>query len=51
VLLNLHPEAPDFCGRFQRVAEIVTPETRDSGRRRYRFYQERDYELETHKIT
>lgn len=51
VLVNLHPEVPDFFERFERVAEIVTPETRDAGRRRYRFYQERGCELETHKIT
>lgn len=51
VLLNLHPEVPDFFSRFARTAEIVTPETRDAGRRRYRFYQERGYPLETHKIT
>lgn len=51
VLVNLHPEVPDFFSRFERAAEIVTPDTRDAGRRRYRFYQERGYPLETHKIT
>lgn len=51
VLVNLHPEVPDFFNRFERVAEIVTPETRTAGRRRYKFYQDHDCELETHKIT
>lgn len=51
VLVNLHPDVPAFFSRFERTAEIVTPDTRDAGRQRYRFYQERGYPLETHKIT
>lgn len=51
VLINLHPEAPEFFDRFERIVEIVTPETRGPGRQRYRFYQEHGHEPETHKIT
>lgn len=50
VLVNLTAEVPDFFSRFHRTVEIVTPATRDAGRRRYRFYQERGYSLETHRV-
>lgn len=51
ILVNQHPEVPDFFSCFERDLEIVTPELRDPGRRRYRFYQERGYPLNTHKIS
>lgn len=50
VLINLHPEVPDFFSRFQRTVEIVTPDTRETGREHYRFYKERGYPLEHHVI-
>lgn len=51
VLINLHPEVPDFFGRFQRTAEIVSPNDRQAARRRYKIYQAQGCEPETHKIT
>lgn len=52
VLVNLGAEVPLFFSRFERVAEIVdgSPEERANARRRYQFYRDRGYPLETHKI-
>jgi DNA polymerase-3 subunit chi len=52
VLLNLHPEVPTFFSRFQRVIEIVTTDEADrqQGRKRYRFYRDRGYELRDHNL-
>ncbi len=49
-LVNLADEVPDFFSRFERVAEIVDEAGKEPGRRRYKFYQDRGYPLETHKI-
>jgi DNA polymerase-3 subunit chi len=53
VLINLAPEVPLFFGRFHRVAEIVDQQEEflKPGRQRYRFYQERGYELHSHTLT
>ncbi|MEQ8800377.1 MAG: DNA polymerase III subunit chi [Salinisphaeraceae bacterium] len=50
VLISLTDEVPAFFSRFARSLEIVTPANRLAARQRYRFYQERGYPLETHKI-
>jgi len=52
VLINLAGDVPTFFSRFQRVAEIVGNSTdqKNQGRERYRFYQQRGYQLETHKL-
>ena len=52
VLVNLANEIPLFFSQFERVAEIIdsSEQSRQSGRQRYRFYQERGYPLETHQI-
>jgi len=52
VLINLAEEVPFFFSRFERVSEIIDqdPEGQESGRARYRFYRDRGYELDTHKI-
>jgi len=52
VLLNLASTVPLFFSSYERVAEIIGPqeEQRNSGRERYRFYQDRGYALNTHKI-
>lgn len=52
VLINLSPEVPAGFDRFERVIELVDHEetVRQAGRRRYRFYQENDYALTTHKL-
>jgi len=53
LLINLAPDVPDFFSRFERLAELVTPdrEQRSLARHRYKFYQDRGYTLETHKIS
>lgn len=52
VLINLAPEAPAFFSRFERVCEPVDqdPDVTDAGRRRFRFYKDRGYPLEHHRI-
>lgn len=51
VLINLADEVPGFFSRFQRTVEIVTPTTRAAARQRYKFYQDRGYPMETHKVS
>jgi DNA polymerase-3 subunit chi len=52
VLLNLDVEHPPFFSRFQRVIEIagITPEDTQAARKRYRFYQDRGYEIRHHRL-
>ena len=50
LLINLADEVPAFPGRFDRIAEIVVGEKRDSGRTRYRFYRDRGYPLFHHEL-
>lgn len=52
VLINLAGNTPDFFTRFERVAEIVgaTEDDKLAARARFRFYRDRGYALETHKI-
>jgi DNA polymerase III subunit chi len=52
LLINLSLEIPRFFSRFDRVAEVLdaSDEIRAQGRERYRFYKDRGYPLETHKL-
>ena len=52
LLINLGAEVPAFAGRFERVAEVVDgdAEQKARGRERFRFYKDRGYPLETHKL-
>ncbi len=52
VLLNLSAEVPHFFSSFETTLEVVHSEarTRDIGRERYRFYQERGYPLRHYDI-
>ncbi len=49
LLINLGDAIPGFFSRFERVIEIVTqdPEQLAESRKRFRFYRERGYALET----
>lgn len=51
-LINLSTERPVFFSRFQRMAEILDQddEILKKGRDRYRFYQDRGYKLDYHKL-
>lgn len=52
LLINLDNKIPAFFGRFNRVIEIVTNETkqRDLSRKHYTFYKDRGYIINTHNI-
>ena len=52
LLINLSAEIPRFFSRFERVAEVVNADAtlRERGRERFRFYKDRGYPLETHKL-
>jgi DNA polymerase-3 subunit chi len=52
VLINLGEDVPTYFSRFERVMETtgINDSERSAARERYRFYQERGYALNTHKI-
>ena len=52
LLINLAPEVPSFFSRFERTLEIVNddPAIQMPGRNRYRFYKQRGYPLQHHKM-
>ena len=52
VLVNLSNDVPPFFSRFNRVAELVGGDEaqRESARERYRYYKDRGYTLNTHKL-
>ena len=52
LLLNLGGECPPHFERFTRLFEMVSSNEEDktSGRRRYRFYQERGYPITNHDL-
>jgi DNA polymerase-3 subunit chi len=50
LLINLAEDVPLFFSRFDRVAEVVGPEGAERARERFRFYRDRGYELNTHKL-
>ncbi len=52
LLINLGNEHPLFFSQFERVAEFINDDEQIKmiGRERYRFYQQRGYELTTHKV-
>jgi len=51
-LINLALEVPPFFSRFERVCEPVDqdPTVRAAGRERFRYYRDRGYPLEHHRI-
>jgi DNA polymerase-3 subunit chi len=52
VLIQLTAQVPEFFSRFRRVAEVVNggEEEKAQARERFRFYRDRGYALQTHKI-
>ena len=52
VLVNLCSDVPAFFSRFNRVAELVGGDEsqRQAARERFRFYKDRGYTLNTHKL-
>ncbi len=53
VLLNLHDEVQPFFSRYQRVIEIVSTDADDraAARMRYKFYQDRGYNIKSHSLS
>ena len=51
VLLNLTPSVPGEAARASRIAEVVPADGagRDAGRRRFREYRDRGFEIKTHR--
>lgn len=52
VLVNLSDQVPDFFSRFTRVAEVVPLDenSRAAARISYKFYKDRGYTLDYHKL-
>lgn len=52
LMINLSTDTNPHFSRFDRLAEIIdsASDSRDAGRARYKFYKDRGYELETHKL-
>jgi DNA polymerase-3 subunit chi len=52
LMINLTTQVPEFFSRYNRVAEVIdaNPVRRENGRKRFRFYRDRGYELNTHNI-
>jgi DNA polymerase-3 subunit chi len=52
VLVNLANDIPTFFSRFNRVAELVGGDDsqREAARERFRFYKDRGYTMNTHKL-
>ncbi len=53
VLINFNPTVPNCFSHYSRVVEIVNKQddnSTDDGRARYKFYQDRGYKIESHKI-
>jgi DNA polymerase III subunit chi len=53
MLINLHDHIPPFFAQFLRLAEIISEEetSKQTGRERYRFYQDRGYPLNVHRLS
>jgi DNA polymerase-3 subunit chi len=52
VLINLSTDIPPDLDRFERLVELVDQDERvkQSGRRRYRFYADQGYIIQTHHL-
>lgn len=52
VLVNLDSECPPGFARFQRLVEIIglDDNERSAGRERFRFYRDRGYQIQAHRL-
>lgn len=52
VLINVSDQVPTFFSRFERVAEVICnePAILAASRERYKFYRDRGYNIQTHKL-
>ncbi|RLA05195.1 MAG: DNA polymerase III subunit chi [Gammaproteobacteria bacterium] len=51
-IINLSSNQPVFFSQFEHMAELLNDvtEIKQAGRERFRFYQQRGYEIETHHL-
>lgn len=52
IMINLDAEVPPCFSRFERVLELVHGDEaqRKQGRKRYKFYRDRGYPMDTHDL-
>lgn len=52
LLINLNTEQPLFFSQFERMAEVIdnNDTIKVAGRRRFQFYKERGYVIDTHNM-
>jgi DNA polymerase-3 subunit chi len=52
IMINLGEDVPEFFSRYDRVVEVVdaNERRRRAGRKRFRYYRDRGYEMATHNI-
>ena len=51
IFINLTSVIPDFFPQFQRILEIVPQDQKDTARKKFRFYKEKNCEITTHDLT
>ena len=53
ILINLHPERPEYFSRFERLIEIVSLDDQDRklARERFIFYRDRGFEIHSHDLS
>ncbi len=52
LLINLDNKVPLYFSQFERLAELVNqdPQVKKDGRERFRFYKEREYQINSHDM-
>jgi len=50
LMINLGADTPECFSRFERLAEVIDEAGKPAARERYKFYKDRGYEIETHKL-
>ena len=53
LLINLAQDVPLFFSQFERLAELVNQneQIKQNGRERFRFYKDREYQINSHDMT
>jgi DNA polymerase-3 subunit chi len=51
VLINLTAATPALSKQYQRILEILPPQSRNIGRKKYKFYRDQNCEITTHDLS
>lgn len=53
LLINLSQDVPLFFSQFERLAELVNQneQIKEKGRERFRFYKDREYQINSHDMS